>query len=584
VPRWLVYSLIAILLWGGWGVLFTAAGKEMEPLQLQVLYTPGLLPVALVLLASKNLRRGRDFGRGIAAALATGLCGGTGNLALAESLRSGGQASIVYPLTSLYPLLTVLLARVWLRERLNRVQLMGIPLALAAMYVFNGGQSLDALTALRNVTAPWMLCALATLVLFGLAAVFQKISTNRISNELSTIFFAVAFIPIALVILAIRPIQWRVPGRHLAMALAVGALIAVGTLVLFAAYRWGKASVVTAVTGLYPGLTAILAVPIFGEELTWLQRGAIVLALAAGMALTYEKSASPVPEVVVDGANRCGEAPIWDAARARLVWTDIPANLVHQWTGGAASVISRDLNVSGIALNADGALVLAGAGGLHLWRGPGDCRPIVTHDGPEPLTFNDIIADPRGRIYAGTIHWGDSMIKPGKLYLIDGAGTLRVVDDGIELANGLGFSPDDRTLYFADSSARRIYEYDVERESGALSNRRVFVQVPRDEGLPDGLTVDAEGFVWCAQWYGAQVVRYDPDGKVERRIALPVRQVSSVAFGGPALDELFVTTAAEPWKSDLAPPGYDWGTLNAGGALYRIRPGVRGRAEHRAGF
>jgi D-xylonolactonase len=173
------------------------------------------------------------------------------------------------------------------------------------------------------------------------------------------------------------------------------------------------------------------------------------------------------------------------------------------------------------------------------------------------------------------------MEKHGRLYLIDREG-VRVVEEGIELANGLGFSPDSQTLYFTDSAARRIYAYDVEAETGALSNRRIFVQVPDEEGIPDGLTVDREGYVWSAQWYGSQVVRYDPEGTVERRIAMPVTQVSSVGFGGEDLKDLYITTAGEPWPSPLAPPGYDSNVPNTGGSLYRIRLEVQGKLEHQA--
>jgi D-xylonolactonase len=228
--------------------------------------------------------------------------------------------------------------------------------------------------------------------------------------------------------------------------------------------------------------------------------------------------------------------------------------------------------VSGLALNADGSLVFAGATGIHLHG-----RTLVEE------FFNDILADPRGKLYAGTLHWGaDGLVKPGQLLLIDPSGAVRVVDEGIEIANGLGLSPDSRTLYFADSARRVIYAYDVDPATGSLSRRRTFVQVPKDEGLPDGLTVDREGFVWCAQWYGSQVVRYDPDGRVERRIPMPVRQVSSVIFGGPDYTDLYITTAADPWPSPLAPPGYDPKAPDQGGSLYRIRVDVQGRPDYRA--
>src|SRR5438874_572771 len=240
-------------------------------------------------------------------------------------------------------------------------------------------------------------------------------------------------------------------------------------------------------------------------------------------------------EIVADDKNRCGEAPIWDTGSQRLIWADIERALVYEWSPARArkSILSRDLPVSGIALNAGETFAFAGAAGLHVWHSQGDYRTVLSEHEGEKLAFNDIIADPKGRIYAGTLFWGpNGMDKRGKLYLINNDGSARVVDEGIELSNGLGLSPDYGTLYYADSAARKIYAYDVQIETGGLSNKRVFVKVPANEGIPDGLTVDAEGFVWCAHWYGAQVVRYDPEGKAERRIAMPVRQVSSVAFGG----------------------------------------------------
>jgi sugar lactone lactonase YvrE len=284
--------------------------------------------------------------------------------------------------------------------------------------------------------------------------------------------------------------------------------------------------------------------------------------------------------VVADDGNRCGEAPLWDVARGRLVWTDIEGALLWQWRpGGSTTVIGRGLGVSGIALNADGDLVVGGAYGLQAWSGQDRYRPLVAQHGGQTLNVNDIVAGERGRLYAGTLYWNsDGMERRGALYLVTRGG-IEVVDDGIELANGLAFSPDRRTLYFCDSAARRIYGYRVDDATGRLRDRRVVVQVPTDEGIPDGLAVDADGFLWCAQWYGAQVVRYDPDGRVERRVAMPVAQVSSLAFGGPDFDELFITTAGDAWRSALAPPGYDFATAATGGALYHLRPGVRGLPE-----
>ena len=294
---------------------------------------------------------------------------------------------------------------------------------------------------------------------------------------------------------------------------------------------------------------------------------------------------TPNLETIAQDNNLCGEGPIWEARQGRMIWDDIESSLVYQLdlASGEKTIISRGLAVAGIALNRDGRLVFAGATGLHLWRAQDDYQTLLsTHQG-ETLFFNDILAGPEGRVYAGTLYWGpDGMEKPGKLYCLQPEASAQMVDEGIELANGLGLSPDNRTLYFADSAARRIYAYDVDPATGGLANKRIFAQVPGDEGIPDGLTVDAAGFVWSAQWYGGQVVRYDPEGKVERRIPMPVKQVSSVAFGGPDLTELYITTAGAPWPSPLTPAGYTVGETDIGGSFYRLRLDIQGKAEHLA--
>jgi sugar lactone lactonase YvrE len=115
---------------------------------------------------------------------------------------------------------------------------------------------------------------------------------------------------------------------------------------------------------------------------------------------------------------------------------------------------------------------------------------------------------------------------------VDVDAKVTIVDESIHLSNGLAFSCDHTALYFTDSVARRIYAYDYDLNTGDLRHRRVLVQVPKNEGIPDGLAVDAEGFLWSAPLYGSCVTRYDPEGRVERRVATPAKQTSSVAFGG----------------------------------------------------
>jgi D-xylonolactonase len=291
-------------------------------------------------------------------------------------------------------------------------------------------------------------------------------------------------------------------------------------------------------------------------------------------------------DIVADEMNRCGESPCWDAVAGRLLWVDnVSGDLfAHVPTTRTTSRLAAGIHVNAVAVNHDGRLAIAGAEGMFLLDHAGRRTPVIAaHDG-EQLVFNDITVGPDGSIYGGTFYWGaNGLERHGRLLLIRGDGTASVLDDGITLSNGLGFSPDGRTLYFTDTMERTIHRYDVDVATGLVHDRRVFVRVPVTEGLPDGLAVDAEGFVWSAQWYAGEVVRYDPDGSVERRLAVPAQQVSSIAFGGADLADLYITTAGEYWPSDQQPPAFDpAGPM--GGPLYRCQPGMPGQPPRRAAF
>jgi uncharacterized membrane protein len=305
---WLFFSFLAIALWGVWGALSKAASNAVpSPTDLQVISTLGVVPIALLLIASPNFsKRTGSLWLGILFGVLTGLCGSVGNLALFASLNKGGDASTVLPLSGVYPLVTVVLAVIILRERLNGVQLFGMVIALGALYLFNApqeagptpasGPAQPTLPWWRTLVEPWMALALVSLVLYGVAGVTQKLATNNVSTELSTVCFALAFIPVALVTMWAQPVNWHLSGRAWTLAVLTGVLISTGTLTLFAAYRTGKASVVTALTALYPALTVVLAVPLFHERMDVRKVAAIVLALAAGVALTYEKPAKAIAE------------------------------------------------------------------------------------------------------------------------------------------------------------------------------------------------------------------------------------------------------------------------------------------------
>ncbi|MCC7497374.1 MAG: SMP-30/gluconolactonase/LRE family protein [Bryobacterales bacterium] len=287
-------------------------------------------------------------------------------------------------------------------------------------------------------------------------------------------------------------------------------------------------------------------------------------------------------ETIARFGELCGEGPVWDPEPATLYWTDLTGNRFFRYRGGVAAEIHRGLEICGFRLDARGGFTIANSGGVWHWDGSGEPVLIVSEAGGSLLKINDCTADAAGRLIAGSKFYQPAEpFERGKLWSVGTDGRATVLDDGFELPNGIGFSPDSRTLYFTDSTTRRIYAYDYNLAAGTAKNRRVFVQVPSDEGLPDGLTVDAAGFVWSAQWYAASVVRYDPDGKVERRIPLPAKQTSAVTFGGTDLDEIYVTSAAQSEPMPLMPPGYDWRNGLFGGEVYRVKVDVQGRPEHR---
>jgi D-xylonolactonase len=230
-----------------------------------------------------------------------------------------------------------------------------------------------------------------------------------------------------------------------------------------------------------------------------------------------------------------------------------------------------------------GGFVVTNSDGVWLWSP--QSKPILLSseaDGQECL-LNDCIADPEGRVYSGSYHFNPTgPAAPSFLFRVDSDGSVHIADEGIQFSNGLAFSLDCSTLYFSDTVARCIYAYSWQRASGKLTNRRVFVRLPREEGFPDGLTVDSEGFLWCAHWFGGCITRYDPDGKRERRISFPATQTSSLAFGGPELDVIFVTSASKNNMLEMAPHGYNPHKVFVGGRLYQMRSEVQGKKEYRS--
>jgi sugar lactone lactonase YvrE len=273
-----------------------------------------------------------------------------------------------------------------------------------------------------------------------------------------------------------------------------------------------------------------------------------------------------------------GENPLWHEDAKRLFFVDIPPGTVYAYDPAAGNydVLCRTRITGGFTLQQDGSLLLFQDGKIARLGLDGSLREMASGCCPGNDRFNDVIADPEGRVFAG------AMGGNGRLLRLNPDGRITEIANGIGGPNGMGFTNDLRGMYFTDSQARKIYHFDYDRRTGNLSNRRTFAEIPPDEGLPDGMTVDAEGYVWSAIWFGGRLKRYAPDGRLDREILFPAKQISSVTFGGPELADIFITSAGSDTADSIRPPSCDPEAVR-GGDLYRLRvPGVRGKLPFRS--
>ena len=289
--------------------------------------------------------------------------------------------------------------------------------------------------------------------------------------------------------------------------------------------------------------------------------------------------------------NHLGEGPVWDVEEGRLYWLDGTGRRVGKpsiWRmdgkTGKVETWSLDRDVGAMALRRDGGAVLALDDGFYFFDLDNGALDLIERIEPEtPRTrLNDGKCDRRGRFFAGGMDDKEALKMCG-LWRLDPDLSVIKVEDGIICSNGPCWSPDDTRFYFADTFQQEFWVYDYDIESGTLANRRVFATTRDDAGVADGSTVDEEGYLWNAQVIGGDLVRYAPDGTVDRRIGMPVRNVTSVMFGGDKLDEIYVTSMARVQH----PAEHDAFRVEAkpqflAGSLFRVTGlGIRGVPEPR---
>jgi sugar lactone lactonase YvrE len=283
-------------------------------------------------------------------------------------------------------------------------------------------------------------------------------------------------------------------------------------------------------------------------------------------------------DILDDRRSELGEGPIWDERTGDVVWVDITGCAVHthRLADGAqrtltsptcvGAVVPREKAGEGwLAILEDGPALLAEDGRV---TALGSFAEADGHAPNTAIRANDAKCDPRGRCWCGTMAY-DQTPGQGALYRLDPGARLptRVLED-LTISNGMGWSSDARTMYFIDTPTQRISKFDYDPDSAMITNRRTLVEIAREDGWPDGLTVDADDCLWVALWGGGAVRRYTPDGRLDRVVTFPCAQVTSCVFVGSTLDRLAVTSA---WHGLSQPEPL-------AGSTFVIEPGVSGTA------
>jgi sugar lactone lactonase YvrE len=285
---------------------------------------------------------------------------------------------------------------------------------------------------------------------------------------------------------------------------------------------------------------------------------------------------SAAAEPVGDVTAVLGEGPYWADEESCLLWVDIASGQLFRTHIPSGGTESMSLGAASAAFPAlGGGIVSAGDNRLVLHTpppAPGQewvARVIAEVPAREGIRFNDASVDPAGRVWVGSMHI-DEAEPLGELYRLDPGRVLTPVVKGVTVSNGIGWSPDGSRMYYADTPMRRVDVFDYDPATGEAFQRRLFTDLSRMEGVPDGLTVDVDGCVWVAMWDGGALRRFTPDGQQDAVLPVPVSRPTSCAFGGPDLADLYVTTAS----LGLTDP--ELAAQPLAGRLLRFRPGPSG--------
>ncbi|MET4574992.1 SMP-30/gluconolactonase/LRE family protein [Ottowia thiooxydans] len=280
--------------------------------------------------------------------------------------------------------------------------------------------------------------------------------------------------------------------------------------------------------------------------------------------------------VVVESGDTLGEVPLWSSSRKLLFWIDVRKPALYAYTPGVGTVRTYPLPelVGSFCETNQGRVLLALKSGLYFLDL--ESGQLQSWFDPEPTLpnnrLNDGKCDRQGRFWVGSMNDGDR-IPTGTLYSVSGDGKARGHFSGITVPNSLAWSPDGKTMYFADTPTKRILAFDFDLDDGVLHNPRTFLEMADHVGRPDGATIDAEGCLWSAEIHAGRVARYTPDGRFDKAVQLPVTSVTSCAFGGDRLDTLFITTATQGMTEQVRQE------QPLAGALFAVNVGISGVLE-----
>ncbi|MEX2352247.1 MAG: SMP-30/gluconolactonase/LRE family protein [Balneolaceae bacterium] len=254
-------------------------------------------------------------------------------------------------------------------------------------------------------------------------------------------------------------------------------------------------------------------------------------------------------ELELLGQAKLGEGPVWDEHRNVLLWTDILSGTLHEYDPMKRTNRSFEVgeHIGAFAIREKGGLILAAQSGFWFYDSEnGKREPVADPEKDRPGNrFNDGKCDPAGRFWAGTMAYNETL-GAGSLYSLTPNLDIKCVVGGLTISNGLAWSSDSETFYLIDSPTGNLYSYDYVEQTGELSGGQIVKHFDPGEGMPDGMTIDTEGMLWVALYNGGKVIRVNPlDGSTLLEIRLPVPLVTCCTFGGPDLDQLYITTARE---------------------------------------